>query len=855
MPRQVFPNSKTIGPSYQDAVPKGLIEPGNIDLYDRPTVGQSTVRSLSFEDDGKEVLVPTVIGNRVVSDDEAIDEYFRTGKHLGIFTNPKTATQYAERLHQDYESRRIPPIPARQRFQFGGPVQSPFLAAVARPREKGFAEQVLDDLANISGKQALALPLTLPLHAGAGALEGLSFGLLSPTDELEQMLGQYAPPAPLQSAAEIAGTIGGSFVPYIGASRVASGIFQGIVLGAKLARGAFTFGAPEVVRQALAQELDPAHAGRALATGAAFSLPLPRPLLAPAVAATELMFGASPLEAGVSAGFAALFGPMGDETKKAILPEPPRPVRGLLGPGRTLVPPAPSAPKSQVDLILETAGKADLPEARVSLQQLAQNVKALADQPEEALSNALLKAIDTLGPDAPQTKGLQYALAQKRQGFVPAKALVTNPLKPPVMGIETITPGPTNPFEMRATHEEMLANLRSNGGAIGHTKAAQLEELLHEARQEASALKGRGQAITPQRVAEIQARQEAIMAAPEVKFANDAEALRSATTELGKTMRDADVEAFMSKLPLHYQREPAFLEQLRTIAEDRRRVLDKYVKPLQALPAKTPELSRLETLANNYGVSTELVEGKLHLRRGQATRTFDNVKAAEEWVQSLETGMSPATLAAPDASAIRRLQLDFGGKNFRLTDDVGSTMDVVLPGGEVKIGNKIQIVPEGHLYTRNINIAKPVRGQGVGSMFARARGELMREFGLTKTLGKVTSDKPGAVFRMREISEEIARGDVVRSIDDLRAIAHSRGMVVDFDGKALNITNQMTGETIRGLDSLKEAAEAVRSAPNVAVAAREIGPQVPGAPPLPGAGSLHGLGTEQPPPFCPLVST
>ncbi|MGH8895800.1 MAG: hypothetical protein ACRDZ4_01960, partial [Egibacteraceae bacterium] len=98
--------------------------------------------------------------------------------------------------------------------------QSPFLSAVAKPRQKGLGEQILDDLAGITAKQAVALPVTLPLQAGAGAIEGLSFGLLSPTDELEQFLGEYAPPKPLQTAAEIAGTIGGSFVPYIGASRV-----------------------------------------------------------------------------------------------------------------------------------------------------------------------------------------------------------------------------------------------------------------------------------------------------------------------------------------------------------------------------------------------------------------------------------------------------------------------------------------------------------------------------------------------------------------------------------------------------------------------------------------------------------
>ena len=69
-------------------------ERGNIDLYNRPPVqnedgSTSTVRSLSFQDeDGREVLIPTVVGDRVVSDEEAIQHYLQTRQHLGKFANP-----------------------------------------------------------------------------------------------------------------------------------------------------------------------------------------------------------------------------------------------------------------------------------------------------------------------------------------------------------------------------------------------------------------------------------------------------------------------------------------------------------------------------------------------------------------------------------------------------------------------------------------------------------------------------------------------------------------------------------------------------------------------------------------------
>jgi len=95
--------------------PRGLIFQGNIDLSKRPIVKNpdgsiSTVRSMSFGSDDGEVLVPTVSDDgRIMSEQEAIDNFYKTGRHLGIFDNPDDATAYAQQLHQQQEQFYLNP--------------------------------------------------------------------------------------------------------------------------------------------------------------------------------------------------------------------------------------------------------------------------------------------------------------------------------------------------------------------------------------------------------------------------------------------------------------------------------------------------------------------------------------------------------------------------------------------------------------------------------------------------------------------------------------------------------------------------------------------------------------------------
>lgn len=107
-------SSRPVGDASGSAVsrsvwPAGMIEQGNIDLTNRPVVRNadgtvSTVRSISVEIDGQEVLIPTVSDEgRILSDEEAVQQYRRTGKHLGKFSSVKAANRHARRIHQEQE--------------------------------------------------------------------------------------------------------------------------------------------------------------------------------------------------------------------------------------------------------------------------------------------------------------------------------------------------------------------------------------------------------------------------------------------------------------------------------------------------------------------------------------------------------------------------------------------------------------------------------------------------------------------------------------------------------------------------------------------------------------------------------
>lgn len=102
------------GPSMEERAP------GNVDLNVRPSVRMNdnsiaTVRSMSFQDDdGSEVLIPTISDDgRVMSQDEAVDQYRKTGKHLGKFDTVEGADAAAQRIHEQQAATHTKTEPAR----------------------------------------------------------------------------------------------------------------------------------------------------------------------------------------------------------------------------------------------------------------------------------------------------------------------------------------------------------------------------------------------------------------------------------------------------------------------------------------------------------------------------------------------------------------------------------------------------------------------------------------------------------------------------------------------------------------------------------------------------------------------
>lgn len=150
---------------------RGMIESGNIDLTKRPQVRNpdgsiSTVRSMSANFDGREVLLPTVSDDgRILGDDEAVEQFRRTGKHLGMFDTPENATSFAEQLHKDQE-RFYPNPQAVGNAARSGPMMQ--AAALELPQNVDPEATLKADIASGMEAQQEQSPFPAPIQGRLG---------------------------------------------------------------------------------------------------------------------------------------------------------------------------------------------------------------------------------------------------------------------------------------------------------------------------------------------------------------------------------------------------------------------------------------------------------------------------------------------------------------------------------------------------------------------------------------------------------------------------------------------------------------------------------------------------------------
>lgn len=172
----------------------GIVEYGNIDINKRkvlqnPDGSISTERSITIGiDGGKQVLIPTIIDGKLVSDEEAKAHFAKTGENLGIFDTPENANAYAEMLHKRQEQVYGSGAPAPA----GGstaPAEAP--QAEVRPANPPQYAQ-----AAVTGSDASTAPAAAtPQTAAANGVPGMQKG----SDVMRS--GQATQPAPAPAAA------------------------------------------------------------------------------------------------------------------------------------------------------------------------------------------------------------------------------------------------------------------------------------------------------------------------------------------------------------------------------------------------------------------------------------------------------------------------------------------------------------------------------------------------------------------------------------------------------------------------------------------------------------------------------
>ena len=95
----------------------------NRPFYIDETGGRRSEYKLGVNLDGKETLLPTVVGGKQLTEDQAISRYYKTGLHMGKFNTPQEA-EYASRLRTARYNMLEDPIRFNSSmFEEGGEVE------------------------------------------------------------------------------------------------------------------------------------------------------------------------------------------------------------------------------------------------------------------------------------------------------------------------------------------------------------------------------------------------------------------------------------------------------------------------------------------------------------------------------------------------------------------------------------------------------------------------------------------------------------------------------------------------------------------------------------------------------------
>lgn len=167
----------------------GLVARGNVDIAHRlsvPTPGmpgyRSTVRSITVTDNqGRAYVLPTVVNGRVVSNEEAVKHWQRTGQHLGVFKTEAQANAYSESLHREQARLHTVPIGRNdyelQRYGFvGASERSNRRQAAELQRSTAYTQHRLARAQQAQHALIAPKPQPTPLHVGfslTGAARGV----------------------------------------------------------------------------------------------------------------------------------------------------------------------------------------------------------------------------------------------------------------------------------------------------------------------------------------------------------------------------------------------------------------------------------------------------------------------------------------------------------------------------------------------------------------------------------------------------------------------------------------------------------------------------------------------------------